>query len=346
VPTIVTLGKATEDMFVTSVAHFVPQLGPGGRVLTLPLGGKVDLDDVVVTSGGNAANAATTFARQGLTSVFLWAFGDDESSGSVIASLEEEGVDISHVVVEPGRTVSLSVILLSRSGERVILNHRGSPPSAGRRRIDLAPIAEADWLYVSSLAGDLGLLADALSVATAAGTRVLLNPAGTELQQRPSLLSLVPRCDILAMNADEARLLLGTHEREPRALAGAVAALGPNALITDGARGAVYCDRRRVVTAPTAQAPLVVDTTGCGDAFASGFLCRLAQGAAVDECLRFAAANAASVLQHLGARAGILRPGDPVGDLPVTVEPVAPVGRRPAAGLLRGRRAIAPKRRV
>ena len=305
---VVALGKATQDLFVTCASVFVPHLGQGGRVLALPLGAKLDLDDVVLTTGGNAANAATTFARQGLTSVFLWALGDDEGSRVILSSLEADRVDISHVLIEPGRVASLSVILLSPSGERTILNHRGSRPTDGSQRIDLRPIADADWLYASSLAGDLGLLADALKIAGAAGTRVLLNPAGSELQQRPTLLSLLPRCDLLAMNADEARLLLGSHEGDAGTLATALAGLGPGALVTDGAQGAAFSDRAGVVTVHTdGPVPLVVDTTGTGDAFASGFLSRYAEGASIRECMEFAAANAVNVLRLLGAKTGILR---------------------------------------
>ena len=308
VPVMVTLGKATQDLFLTCRAAFVPHLGPGGRVLTLPLGAKLDLDDVVETTGGNAANAATTFARQGLTSVFLWALGDDEGSGKILASLADEGVDVSHVLVEPGRVPSVSVILLSPSGERTILNHRGSRPDEGARRIDLTPIAAADWLYASSLAGDLRLLAEAIAIAAGAGTRVLLSPAGSELQQRPTLLSLLSRCDLLAMNADEARLLVGSHERDAGALASAVAALGPGTVVTDGARGAAFCDRSGAVTVHTdGVVHDVIDTTGCGDAFASGFLAQYAQGVPVADCMAFAVANAQNVLRFLGARAGILR---------------------------------------
>ncbi|MGN6744132.1 MAG: carbohydrate kinase family protein [Amnibacterium sp.] len=312
-PVMVSLGKPTQDLFVTCRAAFEPQLGPEGRVLTLPLGGKLDLDDVVMTTGGNAANAATTFARQGLPSIFLWAFGEDAGSAEMLASLAEDGIDLSHVVVEAGRVPSLSVILLSPSGERTILNHHGTRPSEGTKRLDLSPIADADWLYASSFAGDLGVLAEALTVARDAGTQVLLSPAGSELQQRPTLLALLARCDLLSMNASEARLLLGTHERDAAALAAAVAALGPGTLVTDAARGAAFCDRDGTVTVHRdGLVHDVVDTTGCGDAFASGVLARYALDVPVTECMAFAAANAENVLRFIGARPGILRAPLPV----------------------------------
>ncbi|GAA2753968.1 carbohydrate kinase family protein [Amnibacterium kyonggiense] len=340
--TIVSLGKATQDVFLRSARDFVPRPGPGGRVLVLPLGAKLDLDDLVVTTGGNAANAATTFAWQGLRSRFLWALGEDEASTRILEALRDDGVDVTHVLVEPGRTASVSVVLLAPSGERTILNERGTLPSAFGARLDLEPIAGADWLYLSSLAGDMRLLGDALAVANAFGTRVLLNPAGTELALLRALLPMLPRCDVVAVNADEARLLLGCVEQDPDELAVALSRTGPAALVTDGARGASFCDGSRLYAAGISAAREVVDTTGCGDAFASGFLARLALGEPVSSCIAFGAANAASVLRHVGSRAGILRPGAASPSLPVVERPVEQ--RRPPIRPSRDRTTKVPGR--
>lgn len=303
---IVSLGKTTQDVFVRSARDFVPRPGPTGRVLSLPLGAKLDLDDLTVTTGGNAANAATTFARQGLRSVFLWAVGTDPVSTRMLEDLREDGVDVSHVVVEPGRVPSISLVLLAASGERTILNHRGTTPAQGLQRIDLSPIATADWLYVSSLAGDLALLAAAIDEAKASGARVLMNPAGAELERLRTLLPQIHRCDVLAVNAEESRLILGSLEQDAVELARGLARLGPAALVTDGPRGAAYADGTHIVTAGIRRSVEVVDSTGCGDALASGFLSRLAKEEPLHRCMSFATANAASVLSRLGARTGIL----------------------------------------
>ena len=46
----------------------------------------------------------------------------------------------------------------------------------------------------------------------------------------------------------------------------------------------------------------VVDTTGAGDLFASGFLFGLAHGAGPEHAARLGALSAAEVVSHLGAR--------------------------------------------
>ena len=50
----------------------------------------------------------------------------------------------------------------------------------------------------------------------------------------------------------------------------------------------------------------VVDRTGAGDAFASGFLSQWAQGKSLAESIIFASANSTSVVTQIGAKPGIL----------------------------------------
>jgi sugar/nucleoside kinase (ribokinase family) len=68
---------------------------------------------------------------------------------------------------------------------------------------------------------------------------------------------------------------------------------------------------------------VVVDTTAGGDAFASGFLSHLVQGASLRESMTFAAASTASVLRFLGAQTGILRTAAPPHRTTVTEEVMA-----------------------
>jgi len=53
---------------------------------------------------------------------------------------------------------------------------------------------------------------------------------------------------------------------------------------------------------PAAPVAKVVDTTGAGDLYASGFLFGLTQGKPLAECARLGGIAAAEVISHVGAR--------------------------------------------
>jgi ribokinase len=54
----------------------------------------------------------------------------------------------------------------------------------------------------------------------------------------------------------------------------------------------------------------VVERTGAGDAFNSGFVCEYIRSDNIKKAIQFATANASSVVTKWGAKAGILKKGD------------------------------------
>ena len=97
---IITIGTATRDVFLTSplfkvltdVAHLKKIGFPTGEAQCFALGGKVEIDAPVLTTGGGATNAAVTFGRQGFKAACLAKIGDDAIAGDVEAELVKEGV--------------------------------------------------------------------------------------------------------------------------------------------------------------------------------------------------------------------------------------------------------------
>ena len=76
-------------------------------------------------------------------------------------------------------------------------------------------------------------------------------------------------------------------------------------VITDGPAGAYSHDGGKYWYMPTMEAP-VVERTGAGDAFGSGFMGAMLTGKPVEECLKWGACNSASVLGYVGPQAGLL----------------------------------------
>lgn len=315
VPTIVTIGKATQDVFLKSADAFKEFEHKGVKYEQLPVGQKLDLDEVIFATGGNVTNAAVTFARQGLHSKYSWCLGKDTSSETILQSLDKEGVNTQHVFQGDNFSASYSAILMLVGGERTILNYKGTMPTARSAELDISVIDEGDWIYISSL-GDMELLERIIARAAEHDVKVMLNPAGAELEHAEKLKSLLADVEVLAVNKEEAQLIV--HGESLDELVRHLQHYCPTVLVSDGPNGVIATDGKTVITAGMYEDVPVVDRTGAGDAFGSGFLSQYAQGISLKDAIIFASANSTSVVQFIGAKEGILHAGVNLHDMPLT----------------------------
>ncbi len=315
VPTIVTIGKATQDVFLQSSQDFAQFEHKGVQYESLPVGQKLSLDNVIFSTGGNATNAAVTFARQGLHSKYIWCLGTDVTSEVILQSLDKEGVDTASVYQGEQYASSYSAVLMLSGGERTIFNHKGLMPSATSPDFDFSALNGADWVYLSSL-GDMELLERIVTYAADHNVRIMFNPAGSELEESAKLKALLPDIDVLTLNKEEAQMVVEGDSLEE--LARRLQALCPVVIVSDGPNGATATDGRTIIHAGMYEDVPVIDRTGGGDAFGSGFLSYFSQGKSLKESIVFASANSTSVVQKIGAKEGILHQGVALHDMPLT----------------------------
>jgi ribokinase len=103
-------------------------------------------------------------------------------------------------------------------------------------------------------------------------------------------------------------------------VARSLARLVPIAVVSDGPKGVVATDGKQIITAGMYEDVPVVDRTGAGDAFGSGFVAQIAQGKSLRDAIIFASANSTSVVGQIGAKAGILHVHEPLHDMPLDVK--------------------------
>lgn len=304
IPTILAIGKATQDVFLQS-DEFDPHTEGKIAYTHLPLGAKMAVEDVTFSTGGNAGNVAVTCARQGLHSKYMWTLGTDPASDAILKDLDNEGVDTTHSVQRDIYQAGYSTILIATNGERTILNHAGHSTNEHGKDLDLSVIADVDWVYPTSLAkGGLGLLRKIIDEADKHDAKVMLNPAGPELAHPEKLKALLEGVDILCMNKEEMQMLV--HGETSEELVRHALNYCPVVIVSDGPNGVVASDGKTIVKAGMYEDVKVVDRTGAGDAFGSGFLSQWAQGASLKDAIIFASANSTSVVEYIGAKKGIL----------------------------------------
>ncbi len=303
---IISIGAATQDVFVAGKdLHAKRDVRSHAMVEQFPLGAKLELDRVVFDTGGGATNAAVTFARLGLDSRYAGKIGKDPAGAEVLRALKRENVDTRHLRVDDKWGTGYSVVLLATNGERTILAYRGASHHLKGEDFHTGEKLEADWFYISSLAGNLDLLKKLLQHAHRNDIRVALNPGSGELANPKKLRSFLNAVDVLMANREEMQRLFG-GERPVDTVLNAMPYC-PYIVLTDGAAGSYASDGHAIYYAGQYSRVKVLDRTGAGDAFCSGFVAALARGWTIEDALTLGSANSTSVVQAIGAKPGILR---------------------------------------
>ena len=304
---IISIGAATQDVFVMGKALLARRdVRSRQYVEQFALGAKIDLERVVFDTGGGATNAAVTFARQGLQSSFVGALGQDPAGSEIVRVLRREGVGTEYIYLNGKLGTGYSVLLLAPNGERTILTYRGASHDLHAKYFAIRKLS-ADWLYISSLAGNYDLLTKLLRHANLHNIRVAIDPGSAELAHPKKLRKLLPLIHVLKANSEELALLFPGKNSE--GILRAAAEFCDYVVLTDGPRGSLATDGHKIYAMGMYQKVKPVDRTGAGDAFGSGFVAGLARGMNMEDALTLASANATSVVQQIGAKPGILRAG-------------------------------------
>ena len=275
------------------------------RVPALPRPGETVVGGTFrAVRGGKGANQAVAAARAGARTAMVARVGDDALGREALEALGREGIDTAHVAITAGCPTGVALIQLDRRGENAIAVAGGANDRLDAADVERArpAIEGADALLVQ-LEVPLDAVRHAVGIARAAGRRVILNPAPA----RPLDAALLALVDVLTPNETEAEALLARAGAEPGALAAALVARGPAAVVlTCGAAGAIVCDAGPATRVP-AFPVTAIDTVAAGDVYSACLAVALAEGQALAAAARFAAAGAAISVTREGAQASAPR---------------------------------------
>jgi len=223
----------------------------------------------------------------------------DDSFGPVIkASLDDEGVDTSGLIVRPGTNSQFSYIVADpETGTRTVFWRRptGAPPHPDEIDVDL--VRRAKVVHLDGLLMEASLAA--ATEARNAGATVVVDAGSL----RDGMLDLARQSDIFFASEKLSRELVG--DGKPMEACHKLAEFGPGLVgVTLGRRGYIALDHGRIIERP-AHKVNAVDTTGCGDVFHAGLTYGLIAGWSAEKSLDFGAWAAAMVSLEPGGRTGI-----------------------------------------
>jgi ribokinase len=286
---IVVIGSCNTDMVVQ-----LPRLPAPGETV---LGGTF-----LTAQGGKGANQAVAAARAGGTVAFIGRVGDDAFGREARNALQKEGIDVSHLIIDPTAPTGVALITVDARGENAIAVAPGAnamvTPDDVERARDL--IAGADIL-VAQLEVPVETVGAAAAVAAGAGVRTLLNPAPAS----PLDDGLLRNVAILTPNEKEAALISGMPVNDDNGIIAAAEAMRKRGvqrvILTLGKRGIYFNDGILHVWMPAFHVR-AVDTTAAGDVFTGAFAVALGEHQLPIDAARFACAASAISVTRPGAQ--------------------------------------------
>lgn len=307
-PYILCIGDVFSDVFIQlkETEARVTSDADGSKWLSVPFGSKPPYERAdTVTSVGPSPNAAISCARLGMRVGLMSWLGDDKVSKDSLSYLSSEHIDTAPMVLQK-KTSSNVYYVLRYGADRTILVKNEAYTYAWKK-----PATKPDWIYLSLISADSWRLHQDLLdyLKENKDVRLAFQPGTFHFKWGvEKLKDIYKRSYIVVMNREEAVDVTGKSYDSLHDLADGLHALGPEVVvITDGPNGSYASYEGKMVQIPNYPDPAPpLDRTGAGDAFASTIVAALAQGESIDTALSWAPINSMSVVQKLGAQAGLL----------------------------------------
>ena len=310
----VAVGNAKVDIFLQvhdTNKHF--RLDPETGELRIKSGDKASIDSASIVIGGNAANVSVGVSRMGFKSAIVAEIGSDEFADKIINSLKNENVS-EKLIRKMQSSSSFSVILNYKNDRTIFTEH------VEREHNFPFDNFSTKWIYLTSMGNKWhDAYKKTVDYVKNNNIKLAFNPGSGQLKEGvESFKNVLEVCEVLFLNKDEAIGLVGFEQkfsddrqdylRNMQQLITIVKNMGPKiVIITDGEKGAYLMDERGELVTEPIKETVVVQKTGAGDAFASGFLSAIMSGQDNNIALKWGKENSASVIGQTGATKGLLR---------------------------------------
>lgn len=286
--------------------------------LCFQLGSKIHIKDRFIALGGCACNVSVGLSRLGVSTSVFGIVGNDSDGEHIQNKLQEEKVYTKKIIVDKKSNTDISVIIVdAESGERTIFVNR----DVGEKlKINSDIFENHEWCYVGSLYGDdlennVKIIHDEVKNNT--NLKLVYNPGGSNIDNNPKeVQSLLFHSSLIFLNKSEASRIakifdenvsediLNSEEKLLKLIykhAGAA-----TVVLTNGSKGAWgFAGDKIYFEDPSTDK--ILDTTGAGDAFSSGFFAATIHGHDVEIAMKWGMKNSHNVIRFYGAHEGLLR---------------------------------------
>jgi len=304
---LVSIGDCTTDAFIgLHEASVHCDIDHRNCILSMSFADKIPYEDLTVVAGvGNSANVAVGASRLGHKARLMSAVGADAFGRQILRVYSKEKVNSRLVRVNNKLQTNYHFVLVFRGERTILVKHQPF------QYFPISRIGNPEWMFFSSMGENSLPFHKRLVSYLGKHPRIKMgfNPGTFQLKMgRKKLAGVYQKTYVLFVNRAEAQRVLGVKNPDIKYLTPRLHKLGPKIVcITDGPQGAYGSDGESIYFMRIYPDPAPpVERTGAGDSFSSGFMAAQMYGMDLRDSLRFAPINSMNVVQHIGAREGLL----------------------------------------
>jgi len=259
-------------------------------------------------AGGSASNVIRGLAGFGVRAKLIGTRGQDEWGALFNSSMVRAGVNVDDIIAKEGNT-GRCCILSSCDGQRTMRTCLDNSARLYPSELEVSHFAGAKYVFLSGyMLYNEGLLERSVDLAQAVGAQIALDLASFEIVRsfKKQLDDIITSgsVSICFCNEDEAiEWAGGTPGTTPEQGLDLLARCCNLAVTTLGEKGCLVKEKgaTEIITQPACSGVTVVDTTGAGDLFASGFLYSILRGYSLKKASEIGCLAGGAVVQTLGS---------------------------------------------
>ena len=310
---IVAIGNAIVDVIAQASDEFLDeeQLVKGSMALIDANRAQElyrDMGPAREISGGSGANTLAGAATLGRQCALIAQVADDQLGEVFAHDIRATGIDFDVPPMGKEPPTARCLIFVTKDAQRTMNTFLGAylflPPAA----VDAELIASGAILYLEGYLWDAdepkAAMALGIDIARKNGRKVAFTLSDTFCvdRHRAEFLELINggKIDILFANEAEIQMLAETDDFD--AAVAETAAKVETLIVTRSEKGAIAVRDGKTTAVAAEPVEHIIDTTGAGDLFASGFLSGYVEQRSMEDCLTMGAIAAAEVISHYGAR--------------------------------------------
>ena len=259
------------------------------------------IEDTV--SGGSVANSIAGLSQLGNKVGFIGKVNDDDLGNKYEDGLKKENVDYFYSKKKESMPTGTCLILITPDSERTMCTFLGIAGKISENDVDVNAVKNSEITFLEGYLWDEGDPKKAFDKAIQNSNKVAMSLSDLFCVERhkKNFLDLVKnKLDITFANEQEIMSLIGTKNFEE--VITFSKQLGKLVVITRGKNGAIAINSDEIAECGIQKNLKIVDLTGAGDLFASGFLHGFVNNLSLKENLEKGTEMSSKIIQIFGAR--------------------------------------------